>query len=108
MAVSDRTRAEVRAELARQAEASQVARGKAEGTRAAVAAEVTERAAVRTTAARIKAHLVKAGGTATRGVLNKGLNSRYRDHVPSALDALVVSGDITIDGRNISLTRSGA
>lgn len=97
LAVSDETRADVVRERSRDVQQRNIARGRAEGVRAAEAAETAE-----------AVHVTKAGRWATKWLrehdgphafneLNKAAGSRYREHLREALDALVLAGQVTME-----------
>ncbi len=96
MSVSDRTRGAVQRSLARQAEASNVARASFEGQRAAVADDVGHELAVQRCARSIQRHL-SARGETPRADVRKALASRDRRFYEDAVRALVAAGQIVVD-----------
>lgn len=108
MTTSDHTRGGVQRYLARQAEASNVARARFEGQRAAVADEVGHDHAVQRCSRSIQRHL-SARGETPRGDVRKALASRDRRYYDDAVTALVAAGQLVVDtsGRGELLRLTG-
>lgn len=97
MRASDRVRAQVVEQLARDAAENNRRRGEAEGERAAVAAEVVDREAARRVAGRIVRHLSAAGGRASHSELRRKCAARDRGYFDAATDALLTAGRIVAE-----------
>ncbi|EWC61904.1 DNA primase/helicase, phage-associated [Actinokineospora spheciospongiae] len=95
MALSDRTRAGVVADLRERASKANIGRAKAEAARAVVVAEAVDAQAIQRASRAVKTALGKnPGGWMSAGELRRAVPSRVRRDLDDALDALGLSGDI--------------
>ncbi len=95
MAVSDRTREDVRQHLAQQARETNFARARFDGERAAVAEDVATEHAVKR-CARTLLRYVNSHQDVTRGDARRAMTSRDRRHFDEALAALVAAGQLEV------------
>lgn len=97
MAVSAATRSGVERHLATEAARTNLSRGKAEGARAAVAADTAAEVVVRRVAPRVLSRLRAAGGEQPWSDARKAMTSRDRAAFEDAVDSLVNSGQVALD-----------
>jgi hypothetical protein len=96
MVVSNQTRAGVQAALSDSQDASNVARGRSEGQRAAVAADAAAQVAENRVADRVLARLCQVGPMSSSAA-RKALASRDRQHFGGAVEQLVATGRVTAE-----------
>ena len=94
MAVSDHTRSTVQRELAAAATAANLAKGRAEGLRGAVAADTLHDHAIQRVCQWVTRHLAKQPDETARGDVRKAMPSRDRQYFDEAIERLRAAGQI--------------